>query len=336
MSKELNYLGVDIGASSIKAVQLRNEGGRARLVTYGYSEHKVVQDGDILDNPEVVGKELAELCKNAGMTTKQAITGLPMSSVFSTLLTLSELPDKELEKQIAEKVKKLAPISEEDIGLDWKRVGEPVEKSVRVSVTAASKHTIDKYVRIFKIAGLELMNLETEAFAVIRALLGKDKSAALIVDIGSAKTSVLIAGEGVPLIHRTVRAGGNDLVKFIEKKMSVSPEEAEEIKKNLSVHRLENTDDLLRPLITPIVDEVKYCQELYSEQYNRESIEKMVLTGGSALIMGVPEALQKTLGFRIFIGDPWARIIYPDDLRPVLDKIGSRFAVAIGLAMREI
>ena len=336
MPKELNYLGVDIGASSIKAVQIKNENGRARLVTYGYSEHDTTVEGNILDNPVAAGKELMELCKEAGITTKQVITGLPMSSVFSTLLTTSDLPNKELEKQISEKVKKLAPIPENDIVLDWKKVGEPVEKSVRVSVTAASRKMIDKYVQIFKVAGLQLLSLETEAFAVIRALLGKDKSPTIIVDIGSVKTNVLVVKEGVPLIHRTVKAGGNDVGKYLAEKMKVSLAEAEEIKKNLSIYRVDGLEPILEGLVSPIINEVKYCQGLYGEQYNTNKIEKIVLTGGSAPIIGVPEALQTALGLRIFIGDPWARVIYPDELRPVLDKIGSRFAVAVGLAMREI
>ena len=336
MAKDINYLGVDIGASSIKIVQLKNEGGRARLVTYGYSEHQAVSDGSILDNPDAAGRELAELCKKAGTTTKQAITGLPMASVFSTLFTLSDLPDKELEKQIFEKVKKLAPIPEEDLVLDWKKAGEPVEKAVRASVTAASKKMIDKYIKIFKIAGLQLLSLETEAFAAIRALLGKDKSPALIVDIGSMKTNVLVVKEGVPLIHRTVKAGGNDIGNFLAEKMKIPMEKAEEIKKNLSLFNIEGSDFLVQKLIAPIVNEAKYCHELYAQQYNTERVEKMVLTGGSALLLGAPEALQKALGYRIFIGDPWARVVYPDELRPVLDKIGSRFSVAIGLAMREI
>ena len=336
MAKDLHYLGVDIGAGGIKVAQLKNEGGRAHLVTYGYSEHGTVAEEGIFSNPDIAGKELAGLCRMAGVTTKQAITGLPMASVFSTLFTLPDVSDKDMERQITEKIKKLAPIPPEDIVLDWKKVGEAAEKTVKVSVTAASRKMIERYVQIFKVAGLQLLNLETEAFAVIRALLGKDKAPALIVDIGSVKTNVLVVKEGVPLVHRTVKFGGNNIGALLAEKMKISFKEAEEIKKNFSTYLIEGQEALLKPLISSVVNEAKYCQGLYAEQYNGDRIEKMVLTGGSAPIIGVSEELQKSLGLRIFLGDPWARIIYPDELRPVLDNIGSRFAVAIGLAMMDI
>lgn len=337
MAKSLNYLGVDIGASGVKIVELANDGGRARLATYGFARYEAKSLKDVLDKPEEKGKELAELCKEAGVKTKQAITGLPMSSVFSTLFTFPQLPPKELEAQIKNKAKKLAPIPEEDLVLDWKKVSETKDKKmIKISVTAASKKMINNYVGIFKSAGLQLLSLETEAFAMIRSLLGKDKTSSLIVDIGSLKTSVLVVKESAPVIHRTVKTGGQNITKLLSEKMKIDIEKAEEIKKNLSSARLEGVESALQMFVAPIVDEIKYCQGLYAKQYDKEILEKIVLTGGTALILGITDILQKETGFRVFIGDPWARVVYPDDLRPVLDKLGPKFSVAVGLAMRDI
>jgi len=337
MAKDLNYLGVDIGASSIKIVEVANDGGRARLVTYGYTEHDMEKVSDDSFSPEKRGKELAELCKQAGVSTKRAITGLPMSSVFSTIFTFPEGSEKQLEEMIKSKAQKLSPIPEDDLVLDWKKIPSlESEKMIKVSVTAASKKMINSYVQIFKVAGLQLLSLETEALAMVRSLLGKDQALSMIVDIGAIKSSILVIKEGVPVIHRTVKAGGTNINALLAEKMKISFEQAEEVKKNLSLAKLDGVEGLLAEVLDPIINEVKYCQNLYAEQYNQSTIEKLVLTGGSAHIIGISEILKQVSGLRVFAGDPWARVIYPDDLRPILDKIGPYFSVAIGLSMRDI
>ncbi len=337
MAKDLNYLGVDIGASGIKIVELANDAGRARLITYGFSEYKAESASDVLDNPEVKGKELAELAAKSGVTTKRVVTGLPMSSVFSTLFTFPEGTEKGLEEMIKSKAKKLSPIPEADLVIDWKKLAPlPNEKMIKVAVTAASRKMIEKYMQIFRASGLTLLSLETEAYALVRALLGKDRAPAIIVDIGSIKTNVLMVKEGVPVIHRTVKAGGRDISNFLSEKMKVDIKQAEEMKKNLSLNKLAGAEAALGQIVEPIVNEIKFCESLYSEQYNTEKIEKIVLTGGSSLIAGLSDMIKQATGLRVFIGDSWARIIYPDDLRPVLDKNGPGLTIAVGLAMRDI
>ncbi len=337
MAKDLNYIGVDIGASGIKIVELANEGGRARLITFGFSEYEAQSATDALDNPEAKGKELAELAAKAGATTKRAVTGLPMASVFSTLFTFPEGTEKGLEDMIKSKAKKLSPIPEDDLVLDWKKLApQPNEKMVKVAVTAASRKMIEKYMQLFRASGLTLLSLETEAYALVRALLGKDRAPAMIVDIGSIKTNILMVKDGVPVIHRTVKAGGRDISNFLSEKMKVDLKQAEEMKKNLSLGKLAGAEAALGQIVEPIVNEIKFCESLYNEQYQDGKIEKVVLTGGSSLIVGLSDALRQATGLRVFIGDPWARVIYPDDLRPALDKNGPGLTISVGLAMRDI
>ncbi|PIR66358.1 MAG: hypothetical protein COU51_04315 [Parcubacteria group bacterium CG10_big_fil_rev_8_21_14_0_10_36_14] len=339
MPKSQNYLGIDIGASGIKLVELANVGGRARLVTYAFSEYDSAQPiGQIIENTAEKAKELASLYKQSGAKAKMAITGLPMSSVFTTLLTLSNIPPKQLEVEIKNKIKKLAPIPEDDLVLDFKKVEmkDMSADTVKVSVTATSKKMISKYLEIFKSAGLQLASLETESFALIRALLGKDMGLSAIVDIGAIKTNILIVKEGVPVIHRTIKIGGTELTKTLAEKMNTDLTKAEEIKRTMSMEKMEAAHSLFDGMVKSIANEVNYCKELYSQQYKNAIIEKIILTGGTAMILGIGNSLEEATGLRVFYGDPWARIIYPDELRPSLDVIGARFAVAIGLAMREI
>jgi len=84
-----------------------------------------------------------------------------------------------------------------------------------------------------------------------------------------------------------------------------------------------------------IIDEIKYSMNLFKSQ-GKENIEKVILTGGSSLLANLPNYLSNTLSMKVFLGDPWARVMYPEELKPALQEIGPRFSVAIGLAMKEI
>jgi len=96
---------------------------------------------------------------------------------------------------------------------------------------------------------------------------------------------------------------------------------------------------MLDNLFKPILNEIKYSFSLYQGQGDADevrNIDKIILTGGSAMLPGLTEFLTQQMNVNAYLGDPWARVVYPLDLRPILDEIGSRFSVAIGCAMRNI
>jgi Tfp pilus assembly PilM family ATPase len=92
---------------------------------------------------------------------------------------------------------------------------------------------------------------------------------------------------------------------------------------------------VLKEAMMPIVHEVKYSLELYGQQQvNGGTVEKIILTGGSASLPQIDRVLTQALNTNVYIGDPWARLASYPDLKPVLNEIGPRFAVAVGLAMK--
>jgi type IV pilus assembly protein PilM len=87
--------------------------------------------------------------------------------------------------------------------------------------------------------------------------------------------------------------------------------------------------------INPIVDEIKYMLSLF-EQKNEKGVEKIILTGGTSLLINFSNYLSKTLDMNVVIGDPWARLSYPEELKPALTEVGPKLAPAIGAAMRQL
>jgi type IV pilus assembly protein PilM len=161
-----SYLGVDIGFAGMKLVELKNEKGRARLVTYAYAN--VASDSlekSLLNDIPNAADLLKKMVGKSKATAKKAVAALPISSVFSSILSVPTTNDKELKEAVQLQAKKLIPLPLEEVSLDTKVI-DKTEKgadggkpSTRVLVTAAPKTLVSKYVEIFKQAGLELIHL---------------------------------------------------------------------------------------------------------------------------------------------------------------------------------
>ncbi len=345
----MSYLGVDVGFGGMKLVELRNEKGRARLVTYAYTNLSSDSlEQSLLSDPAGTGELLKKMLAKARTTTKKAVAALPISSVFSSILSVPSADEKEVKELVTNEAKKLVPLPLEEVALDTKTMektekADGVKASTRVLMTAAPKVLVNKYLEIFKQAGLELISLETEAFAEIRSLIGKDRSTIMIVDMGLLRTNVMIVEQGIPFVTRSIATGGNAITQTIAKTLGLPLEQAESMKRDISsMQSFAPAGDLspiLSVLVKPILDEIRYSFNAYQAQENGGSpkrIEKIILTGGSALLPRLPEFLTQQMSVNTYLGDPWARVVYPQDLRPILDEMGPRYAVCLGCAMRDI
>lgn len=360
--KNQSYLGIDIGMGSIKIVELKNNKGKPQLVTYGIAEQSV----DIVhDNSEAALKYVAALilktCKKAGVSTQKVITALPTFSVFNSIINLPSIPNKDLATTIKWEAKKIIPLPIEDVVLDWKILEEKVSKKsksnlvesnadtliqkekkakegLRILLTVAPKNLIKKFVDIFKQINFELLSLETASFALTRSLVGYDPNPIMIVDIGAAITSVIVVEKSVPILNRSIDVGGISVTQAISNSLNIDFKRADQFKRDIGISNnstQEGTSKTIQTILDNIINEIRYTVELYEHQ-GAKKIEKIILTGGSSYLPNLPEFLAKTLEKKVFIGDPWFRIIYPLELKPVLEENAPRLSTAIGLAMREI
>lgn len=365
-SKKQSYIGVDLGAGGIKFCELQNEKGRARLVTYSFTERLPdTEPVNLIDAPKDTVDLLKKMIQKAKTTTTRAVAGLPIASVFSSVITVPKAAnEKDFKEAVHWQAKKLIPVPLEEMVLDFKKIMPPVvekkkggkegkgkkaekkddAKTQPVLITGASKAMVQKYVTVFKQAGLELESLETEAFALIRALVGKDRSTTMIVDIGALRTNIIIVENGIPYVTRSLDMGGATFTKAIGATLSMDVRSAEQMKCDIqsvsSIYPGEGLPKVFDSTLQPMVTELKYSMGLHTgaqeESVQGKQVEKIILTGGSALLPSLSDYVAKQLGLRTYVGDPWARVVYPDGLRSVLDEIGPRFAVPIGLAMRDI
>ncbi|TSC76110.1 MAG: Uncharacterized protein G01um101431_972 [Parcubacteria group bacterium Gr01-1014_31] len=374
-SASSSYLGVDVDSHSVKIVELKNDRGRPRLLTYGYFDHPL--DYQSKDDSEqdlrMTAALIRETVRKAKVGSRVAISALPAFSVFSSVITLPELSAKELAAAVRWEAKKVIPLPIDEMNLHWdilppetpgatesKAVGQTPKDpeklsfngmrffgkmvhrkeagNTRVLLTAAPKALVRRYLTLFREAGLTLLALDTESFSLVRSLIGADPATVMVVDLDFTVTNIMIAQHGVPYLNRSINVGGLTITRGIATALNVSLDRAEQLKYDIGMQQGTAAGSIpttIAQALAPVVDEVRYSLNLYRSQ-GRPPIERVILTGGSSLLANLPQYLGNLLQLRVFLGDPWARVICPEELKPALDEIGPRFSVAIGLGMKEI
>ncbi len=344
------YLGIDLGAGGMKLVELKKTKGRPQLWTYGIAEEaldiRIDKDAPTPDpRIESYARLLRHLVETSRATTQHVTASLPVSQVFHAVVTLPIVPEKEREFHIRNKVAKMLPHPIEEMQIVHQPFGKTdvskkVEaKDMKLLVTAAPKRLIQFYSDIFKAAGLTLDELETEAFALARSLVGRDIATVMVVDIGAERTNFFIIDDGAPVTHRSIQVGGRFIDAQLQQILGIEKSLVSQVKYDLA----RSAESMLGPdmvsgIVDPIVKEIQYGFDLFLRQTGNEGKrpEKIVLTGGAALFPACVSAIQRACDMKVFVGDPWARVVYQQRLRSTLDTIGPRMAVSIGLALRRI
>ena len=350
IGKIKTFLGVDIGTAGAKIVQLKEENGRAKLHTYAYFDRPLAETAQsLVEAPDYTIASLKEMVKKAKCTAAKAVAGLPISSVFMSVLSVPRMNEKDQRGAIEVQARKIIPIPLEEMILDIKNIVNPEDekkskadlpKNLKILLTAAPKNLVAKYMAILKGAGLEVGSIEPEAFSLIRALVGKDRSTLMLIDIGALRTSVLVVSEGIPYLTRSIDVGGNKFTKAAAVSLNVSDDEAELMKADLRADPNLPPGSIAKSFETPamqIVNEIAFSLKLFLglTEAQGKTIDKIILTGGGSLLPNLDGFISAKVNLRVFRGDPWARVLYPDAARQALDEIGPRFSVAVGLAMRE-
>lgn len=309
LTKPKSYLGIDVGASGIKLVELRQEKNRPVLFTYGLTAAKqdihklqiklkedknvdtLLQKEAIVSVP-VTDEQFSEesiaaysdtikkLCKASRVTSKNAVVSLPVSSVFHAVVTLPIVKKEELDHLLKAEVKKLLPVPLEEMALDFQVLStSTAEKSQRVLVNAVPYKLIEFYSKVFAKAGLTLEALEPESTALTRCLIGKDQAVAMIVDIGSERTNFFIIDSGAPITHQTIESGGEKIDKILQNILGIEHELVERVKYDLFdfLPSGDNANiseqkwmEMLMPVLDPILKEIAVSLEVYLRQTGNE------------------------------------------------------------------
>lgn len=354
-TKSRGNLGVDIGTSSVKVVELDKKVGRFELINYGVFEIKeprsVAQEvgswQSVLKMPDQeITLGIQELIKKAGVKSTDVVTSISSFSTFATVIQMPYVSNEALARALPFEAKKYVPIPLNEVVLDWSIVGVIDDQAitqkgrpstVEVFLAAVPKDETTRYQNIMKNAGLKLRAIELENSALIRALLGNDLSPTVIVNIGGQSTSIIIVNRGYERVSHNYEIGGFEITKAISQSLGVSLGKAEELKRRFGLKKSEDNivNESMMSLVDMMIFETQKTIVNY-EEVKSEKVANIILVGGLTNMPGFVEYFKNKLGREIIFGNPLSRLIYPSELQPITHELSSLFSVAIGLAMREL
>ncbi len=340
------FLGIDFGTSSIKAIELEpKSGGLAKLVNYAEVSLSNIEEGRVHQDHSYDDEEtlyLKALLERMRPEKREAYMALPAFVGLVTLIELPNLQDKELEEAIQFEAHKYIPSALEEVSLSWEIVkrrevtapdGAKVGK-IEVLLVAALNKEINRYNKYAADAKLHLKFLELETFPLARAIVGKESGAHIIADIGFRATNILLIEDGLVQLSRNIAIGGKDITRTLSEGMNIAFARAEELKRSGQNFLADGEGGLTFPSIDVIGTEIQRIVQAYSEkEEGKSSVKKVFLSGGSSQFVGLPEYFSKTLGVSVERGDPWKNVEVSEKLRPMVEKMGTSFSVAIGLAL---
>ena len=350
-----SYLGLDIGTSAIKIVELLNRRQRIEVATYGSVNVPNMLLDARANETEIIEKVsgiIKQLASQAGVVSDSVIAALPSSIVFSTVISMPNLPDAELDQAVRFAARDIVPADLEDTVLGWSRVGQrphmegektPVGSSSPkgdkspIFIIAAPKDVVDRYKKVITAANLELVALEVETFPLVRSLLSGEKDSSLIVDIGDRVTTYHIIDEGTPRVSFSLDLGGRDITDAIAQGMKISNEQAHSHKVAHGISSVAPQDYLsaAKGPVDMLITQGNQLLSMYAGQHKR-SIKKIVLIGGGAKLKALDEVWTKSGEFKVSVGNPWRGLSYPQQLDQRIKELGPTYAVAIGLAQRRL
>jgi len=356
---EGSVIGIDIGSASIKVVQLKRKMGKAVLETYGaialgpYASQDIGQVTNL--TPEVISEALKDVIREASVSTDSAGISIPSSA---SLVFIVEIPPSVAEKDfpniVPTEARKFIPLPISEVTLDWSPI--PKKESVfegtpdgdgmtadqksnsEVLVAAIHNDALTRYKAVADQAKIKTNFFEIEIFSSIRSTFNRELSSVLLIDFGALKTKLSIIEHGVVRIPHVINRGSHDISAGLASALNISFKDAEEMKKKFGL--VGNPDDknfaeIVKLQIDYIFAETATVILNYEKRYNK-TISKVILTGGGALLRGLRENAQVNFRCEVVYGNPFSKTEAPAFLAPTLEATGPEFAVAVGLALREL
>jgi type IV pilus assembly protein PilM len=345
--KSRSVIGVDIGSSSLKVVQLRRDGQTAVLETYGELALGPYAGGDVGQATNLTADKIAEcltdLLREASVTTNDTGISIPFSRSLLTLITLPRRDDPQEQRTMVElEARKYIPVPVNEVQLDWFILPEPLpegaQPSDKMKVLIVAVHNDELKLLEGVVAGANVAATfyEIEIFSTVRSVVDEPVKPVLVLDVGASATKVYVVEHGVVAFSHNIPQGGQDVTRSISTAHNIPIAQAENLKKQYGFSPTESYDRrTIETVFSRIFDEARRVMVQY-ETNNKKSIAGVVLTGGGAVAKGLGEYAANIFSVPITVADPFKKTEAPAFMRPVLMEIGPEFAVAVGLALRKL
>jgi type IV pilus assembly protein PilM len=345
--KKKDVIGLDIGCSSIKLVELKEDKNGFKLQNLAISPlpPEAIVDGALMDSVTIIDT-IRDLFNTSRTKTKDVVTSVSGHSVIVKKISLPLMTEAELEESIQWEAERYIPFDINDVNIDFQIFGSTSENPevMDVVLVAAKKDIINDYVSVIMESGLNPVIVDIDSFALENMLamnydIEKEEAIA-IANVGASITNMNIIKNNISAFTRDIFKGGNQVTEEIQRQLHVDHEEAEKIKVGTKVDLTSQPiiQNVLKTASESLAVEIGNSLDFFQSTTTYEKISKIYLSGGGSKIKDFDIILQQQIGIPVEVVNPFKKIDYSGknfDME-YLREIGPIMAVGVGLASRKV
>lgn len=341
-----NIVGLDIGSSSIKILELKRKGDEYFAEKIGYStiSHEAIVEGAIMDAALVV-ETIAGLLNQLNVKNPNVGISISGHSVIIKKISLPIMSQEELAESIKWEAESYVPFNIEEVNLSYQYLGdEPDGQNMSLLLVVAKKDKVSDYTNVVTQCGKNPILVDIDAFALqncfesIYGVPANEKVA--LVNIGASVMNFNVLIDGQSSFWRDINYGGNQYTEAIMKELSLNTEQAEALKKGETVagHTLQEVIPVCNFITEELSNELRKTLDFCCSSLQIDKIDRIVLAGGCSKVINLSSLIQQKLQTPVEILNPFSRIKYNESLYDPawVNEIGPAMAIATGLAIREV
>jgi type IV pilus assembly protein PilM len=338
-------IGVDIGSSSVKLLQLASTGSGYRVEAFAVEPvpEGAVSEGSISE-PEQVADAVKRALKRGGFKAKECAMAVTGSAVITKIINLpAELSEDDIEGQIEVEAGQYIPYPREEVSLDFEILGPSPRNADLLEILLAASKTehVDTRREVAELAGLSVRVIDVESYAVanafdlVRKRSGMDESETIgVLNIGSTVSTMIVLRGNRTIYTREHSFGGHQLIEECMRRYGMDLEQASFLQRG-EEPPAGFEDEVLEPFRQNVIQQISRALQFYASSSDYTSITTLFVTGGGASIPGLAEAVGNEVGISCEVADPLKdlRLSSKTNAR-ALDQARPALTTACGLAMR--
>jgi type IV pilus assembly protein PilM len=341
LSGQTDFFGLDLGATGVRAVQLKS-GATKAVLHYGQAAIEgTVGLSDAKIDRNKVASIVSQLIKNSGIETKNVAVNLPSNRVFTTVIDMDNMPQAELAKTIRYQADSYIPTPLAESKIDWAVLGPSPKdpKKNEVLLSSVANTYIEARLEVLESIGLNVIAFEPDNMALARSLVAVDSTQPqMILDIGSAATDLVITFGQVPHLSRSIPLGYQAMIQTAAQYLGIDQNQANQFvfKFGLGKDKLEGqVYNAIIGSVENLTNEISKSIKFFESRYPTSKIERIIVTGGASSLPEFPLYLANKFNMNVEIGNAWRNISYSTAQQNELEALSNHFAVVVGLAERE-
>lgn len=336
-------IGLDIGSSLIKAVELNKTSKGHSLVNFGIKPllPEVIVDGEIMDREYVI-ETIRELFDESGIQNKYVVTTVSGRAVIAKKITMDKMSEQEARESIRWEAEQHVPFDIEDVYIDLQILDDQSsDRQMDVLLVAAKKEDVDSRVDLIREAGLSPVIIDFDNFTLLNSYemnYGTSEETVAIIDVGSEVSNLVIVRNGMWVLHRENQVAGKTFIEAIQRNLNLTYDQAASVLRGESVGEVDEAE--LTPTMESVFEDLSSLIDRafsFVRSTDQTNVDKILVCGGNSRISGLVEYLGQQHAVPVEKLNPLRNVDYdislfkgedPDYIAPIL-------TVGIGLALRK-